>query len=83
MLGVLLIWPVVLAATLDVVIGTLQILAYSSGFTLRRYALLLEGRGREVVVLTRKGRDLIEANRIGRDSESRQTFYAGSGSPAS
>ena len=37
----------------------------------------LDGRGREVVVLTRKARDLIEANRIDRDRESRQTFYAG------
>jgi hypothetical protein len=37
----------------------------------------LDGRGREVVVLTRQGRDFLETNRLDRTREPRQTFYAG------
>lgn len=37
----------------------------------------LDGRERDVVVLTDRGRELLEAHRLGRPDVSRQAFYAG------
>ena len=37
----------------------------------------MDGRERDVVVLTSRGRELLEAHRLGRPDEPRQAFYAG------